>query len=158
MHNQLLCSYFRKELFLTDISASSKADVLEALIQPLLAGRFIKNKTIILETLKKREALGSTAIGKGVAIPHCRTLAVSELTIVAGLSPEGIDYDSPDNQPVNLFFLIAAPPQETHNHYLPILGKLVELLREDDLRDALVQCRSFDEFIDVMQKGCGHEE
>jgi len=153
MQNQVLLNYFRKELFITDIPADAGSGMLELLIEPLLANNLIKNKTIILETLRKREALGSTSIGRGIALPHCRTLAVSEVTIVVGISSDGVDFHAPDDKPVHLFFLIVAPPQDTHNHYLPILGKLVEVLRKDEVRSALLASDHFDQFIQSLEEG-----
>ncbi|MBN2417537.1 PTS sugar transporter subunit IIA [bacterium] len=153
MQNQLLLGYFREHLFVADIDADTTAGVLGQLVEPLLKNSLIKNKTIILETLQKREALGSTSIGRNIAVPHCRTLAVSEVIIVVGISPGGVDFNAPDGEPVNLFFLIVAPPQDTHNHYLPILGKIVEIVRNDDIRASLLQCGTYGEFIETLEEG-----
>lgn len=153
MQTQLFLGYFREQLFVGDIDAATTTGVLEQLIEPLLKNNLIKNKTIILETLENREALGSTAIGRNIAVPHCRTLAVSDVTIVAGLSPKGVDFNAPDGDPVHLFFLIVAPPQDTHNHYLPILGKIVEILRDDAVRSSLLQCRDYEAFMTALKEG-----
>ena len=145
-----LINYFREDLFLPDLKAKDKASLLEEMAEPLLALELIKNKRVILETLKKRETLGSTGIGHGVAIPHCRTLSVSDVQLVVGLSADGVEYDALDGKPVHLFFLIVAPPQEKSNLYLPILGKLVELLRDEDLRRRLQSIKTFEEFINAL--------
>ncbi|MCK5145718.1 PTS sugar transporter subunit IIA [bacterium] len=148
-----LVGYFKDDLFLPEIKADTKESVLEELVEPLLKNDIIKNKRVILETLKKRETLGSTGIGHGVAIPHCRTLAVSNVQLVVGHSEQGIVYKSMDGEPVHLFFLIVAPPQEKSNLYLPILGKLVEMLRDKDLRKRLQTIHDFNEFVTVFQGG-----
>ena len=145
-----LVGYFKEEYFLPDVQADSKNELLEEIIEPLLQSEAIKNKRVILETLKKRETLGSTGIGHGVAIPHCRTLAVEEVQIVIGLSQKGISYEALDNEPVYLFFLIVAPPQEKSNQYLPILGKLVEILRDESIRKQLQTVNSIDEFKTIL--------
>lgn len=141
-----LIHYFREDLFLPNIQSKTKDALLDEMVEPLLSHELIKNKRVILETLKKRETLGSTGIGHGVAIPHCRTLSVSDVQLVVGLSSEGVEYDALDKKPVHLFFLIVAPPQEKSNLYLPILGKLVELLRDENLRKQLQSVKTFHEF------------
>jgi fructose-specific phosphotransferase system IIA component len=150
MHLTELVSYFREEFFLPDIQARDKEALLDEIVEPLLQAEVIKNKRVILETLKKRETLGSTGIGYGVAIPHCRTLSVSDIQIVVGVSKNGVNYEALDGEPVHLFFLIVAPPQEKSNQYLPILGKLVELLRDEAFRARLKSIPTFDEFKNIM--------
>ena len=148
-----LSKFFKPELFLPDIQADNKDDVLKKLVQPLAENGIVKNKDIVVDTLKKRETLGSTGIGKGVAIPHCRTLAVPEMEIVVGISKKGVDYETRDNKKAHLFFLIVAAPQEKIGRYLPALGKVVEFVRNDKIRKDMMKAQSFSEFIEVVQKG-----
>ena len=138
MNGNAFLSLFKENYFITDLKGTGKESVLEALLnQPEL----------LLETLKKRETLGSTGIGKQIAIPHCRTLTVSELLIVIGYSKNGVDWQAIDKKPVHLFFLIIAPPQEKQNIYLPVLGKMCELVRDNKLRKNLLKTDNFQEFI-----------
>ena len=151
MNSIVLVDFFRHEYFLPDLKAETKEAVLEELIRPLVDEGKIKTKDIVLETLAKRETLGSTGIGKGVAIPHCRTLAISEVQIVVGVSKRGIPYDAIDRKKVHLFFLIIAPPQEESNLYLPILGKVVEMLRDSKVRKLLMKAKDFRLFLDIIE-------
>jgi len=153
MQDSEFFEYLEERFFKVGITANSKAELLDQMIEPLLEHEVIKNKNIILETLKKRESLGSTGIGRGVAIPHCRTLSVSEVKIVIGLSAAGVNYEASDDKPVHLFFLIVAPPQESANVYLPILGKFVEMLRNDMIRNALIESSSYENFMEILRKG-----
>jgi nitrogen PTS system EIIA component len=148
-----LSKYLKSELFLPDMKAGSKAAVMEALVQPLVDGGLVKGKSLVLETLNKRETLGSTGIGKGVAVPHCRTMAVSEVFIVVGISRDGVDFSASDKKPVNLFFLIVAPPVEGNALYLPLLGKIVEMVRDSKLRQAMINSGDFAAFIKIFQGG-----
>jgi mannitol/fructose-specific phosphotransferase system IIA component (Ntr-type) len=84
-------------------------------------------KNILLTTLIKREDMGSTGVGEGIAIPHARTLLVKEFRLIIGLSKGGVEFNSPDGKPVHLFFLLIAPPHEASNSYLITLGKVAEL-------------------------------
>ena len=101
---------------------------------------------MILHTVRERERIWPTAIGKGVAIPHGRSLVVPELTIVFGRSPEGVDFGAEDGDPVRLVFLILAPYPEKENRYLPALGKVVELVAKDATRERLLELTSWREF------------
>ena len=152
MNINTLSKYFSEDLFLVDLKANSKEKVLAELIEPLIQKSFVKNKMILLETLKRRETLGSTGIGKGVAIPHCRTLAVSTIHIVVGVSKSGIEYEAIDKKKVHLFFMIVAPPQEETNLYLPILGKIVEIVRDAKYRQKLLKAKDFQTFVEVFNQ------
>jgi mannitol/fructose-specific phosphotransferase system IIA component (Ntr-type) len=99
--------------------------------------------------LLNRESLGSTAIGKGVAFPHGRTLAVQELTVLFARSAEGVDFDSLDKKSTHLFFLIIAPPQDKENLYLQVLGCVVELIKDSGKRKKLGGVTSFTELQDI---------
>lgn len=150
MERSELALYFREGLFLPEMKATTKEEALEELVDLFVRERVIRNRGIVLEMLHKREALGSTGIGKGVAIPHGRTLAAPDVLIAFGRSRVGIDYDAMDGQPVHLFFLVLAPPQDQSNKYLPVLGKLVEFLSEDENCRKLMEVSTFQEFIDVV--------
>jgi len=148
-----LINFFQEEFFLPQLVSQTKEELLDELVQVLYDKKKVKSKSLILETLLKRETLGSTGIGKRVAVPHCRTLVVSEVTIMVGISPLGIPYDSIDKKDVKLFFLIVAPPQEESNFYLPILGKIVELLRDSRIRKSLMKVKDFSSFLNIIQRG-----
>ena len=75
----------------------------------------------------KREQLGSTGFGQGIAIPHARSLVVSRLRVAFGRHRQGIDYAAMGGAPVHALFLIVAPPHEVSQQYLPVLGKVAHL-------------------------------
>jgi len=153
MDNEELTSYFDEQLFLPDLEATSKDELLKEIVNQFVNVKYLKNSDIVLEMLKKREVLGSTGIGKGIAIPHGRTTSASDIMIAFGKSKDGIEYDSIDGKPVNLIFMIIAPPQDENNMYLPILGKMVEILNKSKNRNKLMSAETFDAFIDVISKG-----
>jgi len=153
MDSNQIAVYFQEDFFLPDLESKTKEEVLSELLQPLFDKKKVKNKSLILETLIKRETLGSTGIGKKVAIPHCRTSVISELYVVVGISLEGIPYNAIDKKDVKLIFLVIAPAQEESNVYLPILGKIVEMLRDSRTRRSLMKLRDFSSFLEVIQRG-----
>jgi len=109
-----------------------------------------KDKDLLLDMLINRESLGSTAIGKGVAFPHGRSLAIQELTVLFARSATGIDFDALDSKPTHLFFLMIAPPQDRDNLYLQVLGHLVELIKSAALRKKLMEVTSFSELQETL--------
>ncbi len=109
-------------------------------------------KDILLKTLIKREEMGSTGVGKGIAIPHARTLLVKEFKIIIGLSRRGVEFDSFDGKPVHLFFLLIAPPQESSNSYLITLGKVAELAKSIAEDGRLFNLKEGKEFFEIVKE------
>ena len=108
----------------------------------------------LLRMLQRRETLGSTGVGRGIAIPHCRSLVVSRLRLAYGHQRGGIAFQAIDNRPVFDFFLIVAPPLEVSNQYLPVLGKIAQFAKEPDIPDRLAALQSADDFLRLLgEKG-----
>ena len=144
-----ITNHFREELFIPEIKATNKEEVLEELVECFVEQKVIKSKELALEMLKKRETLGSTGIGKGIAIPHGRTTAAGDVIIAFARSANGIDFDAVDDKPVSLFFMVIAPPQDENNVYLPILGSLVTTLRSAKNRKKLLSINTYEEFLSI---------
>jgi len=153
MNLKKLASYFHQTYFLPNLQSTNKNNVLKEMVSPLVQHGVISRENILLETLYQRETLGSTGIGKGVAVPHCRTLATNALHVTVGLSKKGIPYNAIDNKDVHLLFLIVAPPQDESNLYLPLLGEIVERVRDNKLRKKLMQTTEFDTFFHLIVGG-----
>jgi PTS system nitrogen regulatory IIA component len=141
-----LLGFFDPKLCVFDLKTRTKEEVLEELVDLVASEPESRNRQISLEMLRKREKLGSTAVGKGIAFPHGRSLAVSKLMALFGRSHDGIPFDSLDGEPTYLFFALLAPPQDRSNLYLPALGKIIELVRDDDVHEKLMRVTDFDEF------------
>jgi fructose-specific phosphotransferase system IIA component len=140
-----LTTHLRQELFLEDMKASNKGEALSELLDLFIKGKYIRNRDIALEMLYQRETLGSTGIGKGIAIPHGRTTATTDVVIAFGKSGKGIDFDAIDGKPVHLFFMVIAPPNDEDNTYLPVLGSLVTLLNNARNRNKLLKVETYEE-------------
>lgn len=118
-----------------DLQAPSKDLVFDELVALL---RLDERSTLqISRLLKRRESLGSTGVGRGFAIPHCRSLALNRLRLGFGLHRAGLEYDAVDHRPAHIFFMIVAPPTEVSNQYLPVLGKIAQLAQIPDVPDRL---------------------
>lgn len=132
------------------LEGETKDEILKALIS--LLGLDEKSEGILFKMLKRRENLGSTGIGKGIAIPHCRSLVVNRLRVAFGRKSAGVDYKAIDDQPVHDFFLIVAPPLEVSNQYLPVLGKIAQFAKELDVHDRLAALGSPQEFFALLEE------
>ena len=145
MTSQELASYFKESLCILDLEGSSKREVLSEMVNVISVEHGIKDNDIVLEMLLNRESLGSTAIGKGVAFPHGRTLAVKDLSIVFARSKAGVEFDAVDKSPTHLFFLIIAPPQDKDNLYLQVLGRMVDIIKNDSTKEEIQNVNSFED-------------
>jgi mannitol/fructose-specific phosphotransferase system IIA component (Ntr-type) len=144
-----LTSLLSRERVNLELKSTKKEEVLKDLVY------MIKSKTdaeLIYSTLLKREELGSTGIGRGIAIPHCRSLAVSKLEIAIGRTVKPINFNAIDKKPVNLFFLIIAPPQDPGNQYLLTLGKIVQISKEMTKGNMISKPKTPDEFIALINE------
>jgi PTS system nitrogen regulatory IIA component len=150
MDQEDFLSYFSADLFLGSLKASDRDGALKEMVDLAARANSFKDPTLVLDMLRRREELGSTGIGNGIAIPHGRTVSVRTLMAVYGRSDTGLDFDAIDDKPVNIVFMIIAPPQEQSNVYLPFLGKLVELLKSPDLRESLGQVKSYEAFVETL--------
>ncbi len=145
--------YFKEDFFIKDLKSKSKNDVLEEMVNHIASQSTLKDSMLILEMLKRREEIGSTGIGHGIAVPHGRTISVPDLITVYGKSADGIEFDAIDKKPVNMVYMIIAPLQEQSNVYLPFLGKLVDILNSRKIRKELINVNTFEEFTLVLAGG-----
>ena len=126
-----LREFFSEDAVQLELAGTTKDDILKELIGLLKLDD--KNEQMLFKMLKRRENLGSTGIGRGIAIPHCRSLVVDKLRVAFGRKRDGVDFKAMDGQSVHFFFLIVAPPLEVSNQYLPVLGKIAQFSKEPDL-------------------------
>ncbi len=145
-----LREFFSEDVISLDLNGESKDEILKELISLLQLPD--KSESILYKMLKRRENLGSTGIGHGIAIPHCRSLVVNRLRVAFGRKRTGIDFKAIDDKPVSYFFLIVAPPLEVSNQYLPVLGKIAQLCREPDVPDRLNKIESPTEFLGLLDE------
>jgi PTS system nitrogen regulatory IIA component len=133
-----------------DLQAGNKDSVLPELVALLKAPP--RSEETLLRLLRRREEHGSTGVGRGLAIPHCRSTEVQRVRLAFGRSEKGVDYRSLDGAPVHAFFLIVAPPAETVPQYLPILGKIATLGREPDVQERLRKLQNAEELFRLLEE------
>ncbi|MEO7042913.1 MAG: PTS sugar transporter subunit IIA [Gemmatimonadaceae bacterium] len=145
-----LREFFSEDAISLDLKADSKDDILRELISLLKLDE--KSEGMLFKMLKRRENLGSTGIGRGIAIPHCRSLVVNKLRVAFGRKPGGVDFKAIDEKPVFYFFLIVAPPLEVSNQYLPVLGKIAQFSKEADVPDRLTALTEPSQFMALLKE------
>ena len=145
-----LRDFFSEDAVKLELEGTNKDDVLKELIG--LLGLDDKSEGMLFKMLKRRENLGSTGIGRGIAIPHCRSLVVSQLRVAFGRKSVGLDFNAIDEKPVYFFFLIVAPPLEVSNQYLPVLGKIAQFSKEPDVPDRLLKLTQPSQFMELLKE------
>ncbi len=146
----LLREFLREDAINLSIAAKAKDEVLKELIKLLKLDE--KSDAMLYKMLKRRENLGSTGIGRGIAIPHCRSLVVNTLRVAYGRRLEGVEYKSIDEKPAQFFFLIVAPPLEVSNQYLPVLGKIAQFAKAEDVPKRLASMTTAAEFLKLVEE------
>lgn len=139
----------KKESIALDVKVDSKGAAIDYLVDLMDKSGRLNDKEGYKKGILAREALGSTAVGDGIAIPHAKVAAVNEPGLAAMVVPEGVDYESFDGSPANLLFMIAAPDGEADAH-LEALSKLSMVLMDPDFKNALVKAKTADEFLKLI--------
>lgn len=147
--NMALREFMDPSAIQLELRGESKDAILRELIA--LLGLDEKSEGILFKMLKRRENLGSTGIGKGIAIPHCRSLVVDRLRLAFGRKPGGIEYNAIDGDRVQYFFLIVAPPIEVSNQYLPVLGKLAQFAKDPENLKKLGEVKTPEELLAMFE-------
>ena len=127
-----------------DLKGLSKKDAVNELCQLLHSDAKIGDANKVLDALMEREKLGTTGIGQGVAIPHGKSDATSDLVAALGISKKGVEFEALDGEPVHVIFLLVAPPDSGGQH-LKALARVSRLLKDKFFRQALKDAKSVDE-------------
>jgi len=132
-----------KKAVTAELKATTKKDVVEELVDLLVEAGAVEKKirAKLIDILMARESLGSTAIGQGIAIPHGKCESVTKLTAALGISKSGVDFDSLDGEPANIFFLLVAPVDSAGPH-LKALARISRLLKDKYYRDNLKNAKN----------------
>ena len=110
----------------------------------------------IIKAIMKREELGSTGIGRGIAVPHTKHAGVDRLVGTVGVSPEGVEFDSLDGQKAQLFFLLVSPPDRPGDH-LRALENISRQLRDDTFCRFLKQSKSTEDIMQLLEEADGNQ-
>lgn len=133
----------------SQVHGNSKKRIFEEVAELLVTDQPAMQAADIITSLLAREKLGSTGLGRGIAIPHCRLEGCDQpLGVLMSLATP-TDFDAPDDEPVDLLCVLVVPGEASQEH-LDILATLARLFSQDELCDALRACDSGDELFEVM--------
>ena len=116
MKGKKIADYINVDTISLDLKSKNKNAVIKELYEGIKDKETMKNEELGLNDIYAREAIGSTGIGKGVALPHAKTKAVDELIVTFGISKTGIEYDSLDEENVKIFFMFLCPEENTQEY------------------------------------------
>jgi len=136
-----ISDYLRDSLIFLDIDAKDKVEAIAKTVDLMHHSQAISDTAKFLEEVYERESLGSTGIGKGVALPHARTQYAKEIVITVTRLRKGVDFGAEDNEPVRLVFLLGTPHKAV-GEYLKVLAKLSKILRENGTTKKLLKAKS----------------
>lgn len=146
----LLTELLTPERIKIPLAARSKEDLLRELVG-VITGSNEDDHEDVLRAVREREAVLSTGIGHGVAIPHGKSAAVNELRMAAGRMQEPIDFDALDGQPVSLVFLLVGPESAAGPH-IKALSRISRIVRREDVRERLIAASNAEEFLQALHE------
>jgi PTS system fructose-specific IIA component/PTS system nitrogen regulatory IIA component len=152
-----LMEFLIDEAIIYDLKSRDKLGALREMVEALRGAQKIsaKDTESILEALAKREKLGSTGIGGGVAVPHTKHSSVGRLLGTLARSKVGIDFDALDGEPVHLLFLLLSPSESSSSH-LAALERIATLIRDNDFRRFMSMAHNKKEMIEILKEKDGH--
>jgi fructose-specific phosphotransferase system IIA component len=145
--------FVNREAVRAELAADDKEAVIRELVQSLLDAGGVDQEEFesIVKAILKREELGSTGIGRGVAVPHTKHPSVDRLVGTVAVCAEGVDFDSLDGEKVQLFFLLISPPDRPGDH-LRALENISRRLRDDTFCRFLKQAKNRDEILQLLDE------
>ena len=132
------------------LKARGKREAIAELVELLEGAHGLESHGEILDRVLRREAMMSTGIGNGVAIPHGKARLVDRLVAACGVAPEGIEFESVDGEPATLFVLLVAPESGGAMH-VKVLANISRLLKEDTVRRSLREAGSPEAFLAALR-------
>jgi len=146
-----IMDYLDEEWVIADLQGADKTSILKELSSVLVNPCKAASVEELLQILLDREKLGSTGIGEGIAIPHGRLKKIKKFFISFGRSVKGVDFDSIDREPSQLFFLVMAPENSAVDN-LKLLSRIVTLLKEPSFKKRLMEAPSRKELFKVISE------
>lgn len=144
-----IVDYLKIDTINLNLKSKDKKSVLKELFEGFSNLEEIKDSKKCFEDLIEREKMGSTGIGKEVAVPHAKTSGVKELVMTIGISREGIAYESIDETDAKIFFMFLSPV-ELSQEYLIILAKISRFIKEDSFRESLLNAKTKEEILEIL--------
>jgi fructose-specific phosphotransferase system IIA component len=144
-----LSKFCGEDLISFELRAQNKDEIIKELVDLASNSKLVKDADQLLKDILEREKLVTTGVGYGVAFPHAKSKAIRGIIIAFGRSKKGVDFESMDKKPVNIFFLIAAPEDAIGAH-LNVMARLSFLMKSEKNREKLMKIKSPKELLEVL--------
>lgn len=136
--------------YIRNISSRDKFEAIEELARVFEGSDLCSDIDSLVNALKEREAIMSTGIGGGIAIPHAKIASVQEMAFAIGISEKGIDFDSMDGHSVNLIILVIAGEKQ-HKDYLRLLSNIMAILKKEPVKEKIIKASSPEEILQILK-------
>lgn len=148
-----LTDFIVEDAIITEIKATNKEAVIREMVCSLQDAQKINAKDVenIIKSLMKREELGSTGIGKGVAVPHTKHDSIKKIMGTIARSTQGVDFNALDGEPVHLFFLLLSPNDSAGTH-LAALERISTVIRDNDFRRFMREAHGKDGLVEILRE------
>ena len=150
MLEKKIADYICLETINLDLKSKNKNSVIRELYDNIKSAGKIKDEALGYKDVCLREEMGSTGIGKGVALPHAKTKAVDEVVLTLGISKEGVEYGSVDEESVKILFMFLCPEEKTQE-YLKVLARISRWIKEESFRERLLKAKSKEEIMEIIK-------
>lgn len=145
-----LAELLNDSLIQRELKGKTKKEVIEELLDLMVSTGKIKSKALALKDCMERENYLSTGFENGLAVPHAKTEAVTELVLAFGISKNGIEFDTLDGKPAHFIFLLLSPVDESGPH-IKILAQITRQFQDTNIRDKILAANSTEEFLNIFQ-------
>lgn len=148
-----LMDFLAADALCPDLKSTTRDEALAEFLQRLIECGYLdrKDQKALLASLLERERLGSTAIGKGVAVPHCKGKTVPRIIVTFGRSKEGLEFKALDGEPVHAIFMVVYPA-ERPPEYLQVMESISRVIQNPDFRRFVANAKDGQEILDIIQE------
>ncbi|HEV8582040.1 MAG TPA: PTS sugar transporter subunit IIA [Thermoanaerobaculia bacterium] len=141
----------RPELIFSDLPAADRSEVLRTFAERVAGEGLVRNGAELFQRLWEREQLGSTGIGSGIAIPHCKLAGMTHGIVAVGMVPGGVDFGASDGRPVKVLFLVVSPSGSPAEH-LQVLAAISRWLRADHHAERILALQAPAQVYDLLSE------
>ena len=148
-----LADYLSTAAICMNLASEERDAAVRSLLQSLVEGDIMPAGLLeaALEAILDRESLGSTAIGRGIAVPHARLEQLEDILVAFGFSAKGVEFNSLDRQPVHQIFLVIAPKNHTEE-YVSVMERITRLVQNADFRRFVAQTSTAEEVVELVEE------
>lgn len=146
-----LRQYVKPDCFIADLTEKSREDALRRMVGAVARKGYIRDEQEMLTKLMERELIQSTAVGSGIAIPHCFSDEIKDLLIVIGRSQQGIEFDSFDGKPTQVFFLLLGNKND-HSLHLKALARIARLIKNTQFVEKIVASATAEDMLKAFEE------